>query len=84
MASKQMPIRLTDEERELIDKLAFLIGEETNEKIEATTAVRVAIKEALSKRNVELADGVFEKKPEGRPKETASLVTTASNAILAA
>ncbi|HVW99319.1 MAG TPA: hypothetical protein VHA52_02605 [Candidatus Babeliaceae bacterium] len=63
MALKQMPIRLTDEERELIDELANSLG------VEATNAIRLAIKEALEKRGIPVPIGAFEKKQEGRPKD---------------
>jgi hypothetical protein len=63
MALKQMPIRLTDEERELIDKLAEVEG------LEATNAIRLAVKEALEKRDIFVPDTAFGKKQEGRPKE---------------
>ncbi len=62
MALKQMPIRLTDEERELIDKLAKSWG------LEATNAIRLALKKALEGEGFSVPDGVFDKKQEGRPK----------------
>jgi hypothetical protein len=63
MALKQMPIRITDEERELLDKLAEAEG------LEVTNAIRLAIKEALEKRGIPVPDTAFGKKQEGRPKE---------------
>jgi hypothetical protein len=65
---KQMPIRYTDEERELLEKLAELEG------LEITNAIRLAIKEALEKRGISVPDTAFGRKQEGRPKPDA-LVT---------
>ena len=63
MALKQMPIRYTEEERTLLEKLAELEG------VEITNAVRLAVKEALEKRGIHVPDSAFGKKQEGRPKE---------------
>lgn len=63
MALKQMPIRYTDVERELLEMLAEAEG------LEITNAVRLAIKEALEKRGIPVPDEAFGKKQEGRPKD---------------
>lgn len=74
MASKQFPFRYSDEEKKLLDVLADKMGVD-----EITAAIRLAIREALEKRLVDVPAGVFGgKKTEGRPKENAALTELAA------
>lgn len=64
MSLKQRNVRYTDEEWELVGKLADLMGV-----VELSNAVRQAVKEALEIRGVKVPETAFGKKQEGRPKE---------------